>query len=157
MCPKDAGWNANSVGAVLSGSTLLVQTCLSVTEDHDGSLCFRHLLSLSIYLLFDLFCCFAALQQYWGHFECSQLTYPFCSWAGFLSGLPVLSAHTFASNWQLPSASHEAMWPLSTHLLAHLSQRLIWWACRISRPLSRMSSTLCFPWSHVTFRHTLIS
>ena len=31
-----------------------------------------------------------------------QLTYPHCSWAGCLSGWPVLSGHTFASNWQLP-------------------------------------------------------
>ena len=34
----------------------------------------------------------------------SQLIYSHCSWAvlGLLSGEPVLSAHTFASNWQLP-------------------------------------------------------
>ena len=30
------------------------------------------------------------------------LTYPHCSWASLLGSLPVLSAHSFASNWQLP-------------------------------------------------------
>ena len=44
-----------------------------------------------------------ALQHYYGHFEHGQLTYQHRSWEGFLSGQPVLSAHTcmFASNWQL--------------------------------------------------------
>ena len=34
-------------------------------------------------------------------FWASQLTYPHCSWASLLGSLPVLSAHSFASNWQL--------------------------------------------------------
>ena len=47
--------------------------------------------------------CFTALQHYYGHFEHGLLTCQHCSWEGFLSGQPVLSAHTctFASNWQL--------------------------------------------------------
>ena len=36
------------------------------------------------------------------HFGSVQLTLSYCSWAGFLSDLSVLSAHSFASNWQLP-------------------------------------------------------
>ena len=36
-----------------------------------------------------------------GHFGRGQLPYPHCSWASFLGSLPVLSAHSFASNWQL--------------------------------------------------------
>ena len=32
---------------------------------------------------------------------CGQLTYPHC-WASLLGSLSVLSAHSFASNWQLP-------------------------------------------------------
>ena len=46
--------------------------------------------------------CFMALRHVKGHFERVQLTYPHCSWAWLLSSLPVLSAHSFASNWQLP-------------------------------------------------------
>ena len=45
--------------------------------------------------------CFTALQHILGHFRRSQLTYPHCSWASLLGSLPVLSAHSFASNWQL--------------------------------------------------------
>ena len=49
--------------------------------------------------LFSLTLC----QQYFSHIG-GQLTYTHCSWADLdlLSGLPVLIAHTFASNWQLP-------------------------------------------------------
>ena len=46
--------------------------------------------------------CFMVLQHILGHFGRSQLTWPHCSWASLLSSLPVLSAHSFASNWQLP-------------------------------------------------------
>ena len=46
--------------------------------------------------------CFTALQHILGHFGRGQLTYPHCSWASLLGSLPVLSAHSFASNWQLP-------------------------------------------------------
>ena len=42
--------------------------------------------------------CFMALQHILGHFGHGQLTYPHCSWASLLSSLPVLSAHSFASN-----------------------------------------------------------
>ena len=41
-----------------------------------------------------------------GHFGCGQLTYPHCSWASLLGSLPVLSAHSFTSNWQLPFLNH---------------------------------------------------
>ena len=37
------------------------------------------------------------LRQFHG-----RLTYPHCSWTSLLGSLPVLSAHSFASNWQLP-------------------------------------------------------
>ena len=37
-----------------------------------------------------------------GHFEHGQLAYHHCSWASLLGSLPVLNAHSFASNWQLP-------------------------------------------------------
>ena len=43
-----------------------------------------------------------ALRHLSGHFRCGQLTYPHCSWASLLCSLPVFSAHSFASNWQLP-------------------------------------------------------
>ena len=36
-----------------------------------------------------------------GNFGRSHLTQPHCSWASLLGSLPVLSAHSFASNWQL--------------------------------------------------------
>ena len=49
-----------------------------------------------------LFWCFTTLWYFSGHFGHSQLTYPNCSWASLLGSLPVLSAHSFASNWQLP-------------------------------------------------------
>ena len=45
--------------------------------------------------------CFTALQHILGHFGRGQLTYPHCSWASLLGSLPVLSAHSFASNLQL--------------------------------------------------------
>ena len=41
---------------------------------------------------------FTALQHILGHFGCGQLTLPHCSWASLLGSLPVLSAHSFASN-----------------------------------------------------------
>ena len=50
-------------------------------------------------------CCvgsFMALWHFSGHFGCGQLTYPHCSWASLLGSLPVVSAHSFDSNWQLP-------------------------------------------------------
>ena len=46
--------------------------------------------------------CFTALQHFSGQFGQSQLTYPYCSWASLLGSLPVLSAHSFVSNWLLP-------------------------------------------------------
>ena len=46
--------------------------------------------------------CFTALRHILGHFERGHLAYPHCSWASLLGSLPVLSAHSFASNWQLP-------------------------------------------------------
>ena len=49
-----------------------------------------------------LFWCFTVLRHFSGHFERSQLTYPYCSWAILLGRLPVLSAHSFIRNWQLP-------------------------------------------------------
>ena len=45
--------------------------------------------------------CFTALQHILGHFGRGQLAYPHCWWANLLGSLPVLSAHSFASNWQL--------------------------------------------------------
>ena len=45
--------------------------------------------------------CFTAFQHILRHFGCGQLPLPHCSWAGLLGSLPVLSAHSFASNWQL--------------------------------------------------------
>ena len=52
----------------------------------------------------DLLLCwrFKALQHFSGNFGCGQLTYPHCSWASLLGSLPVLCAHSFASNRQLP-------------------------------------------------------
>ena len=45
---------------------------------------------------------FTALQHILCHFGCGQLTQPHCSWASLQGSLPVLNAHSFASNWQLP-------------------------------------------------------
>ena len=54
-------------------------------------------------LLLLLLCwCFTALRHFSGHFRHSHLTYLHCSWASLLGSLPVLSAHLFANNWQLP-------------------------------------------------------
>ena len=49
--------------------------------------------------LFDF--CFTAIQHVLGHFGRGQLPELHCSWASLLGSLPVLSAHSFASNWQL--------------------------------------------------------
>ena len=48
--------------------------------------------------------CFTALRHFSGHFRHGQLTCPHCSRASLLMivSLLVLSAHAFASNWQLP-------------------------------------------------------
>ena len=46
--------------------------------------------------------CFTALRHILGHFGRGQ---PHCSWASLLGSLPVLSAHSFPSNWQLPFSS----------------------------------------------------
>ena len=43
----------------------------------------------------------SALQHILDNFGCVQLTYTHCSWASLLGSLPVLSSHSFASNWQL--------------------------------------------------------
>ena len=59
-------------------------------------------LSVGIWLLLLLCWCFVALWHFSGHFEHGQLTYPHYSWASLLGSLPVLSAHSFASNWRLP-------------------------------------------------------
>ena len=45
---------------------------------------------------------FTALRHLSGHFGRGQLTYLHWSWASLLGSLPVLSAHSFANNWQLP-------------------------------------------------------
>ena len=45
--------------------------------------------------------CFIAPRHISGHFEYGQLTYQHCSLASLLGSLSVLSAHSFASNWQL--------------------------------------------------------
>ena len=45
--------------------------------------------------------CFTALQHILGHFWHGQLPQPHCSWVSLLGSLPVHSAHSFASNWQL--------------------------------------------------------
>ena len=45
--------------------------------------------------------CFMTLRHILGHFRRSQLTYPHCSSASLLDSLPVLTAHSFVSTWQL--------------------------------------------------------
>ena len=63
----------------------------------------RHVALKNVFLL--LCWCFTALRHILGHFGRGQLTYPHCSWASLLGRLPVLSAHSFANNWQLPFLS----------------------------------------------------
>ena len=46
--------------------------------------------------------CYMALRHILGHLRRGQLTQPHCSWTSLLGSLPVLSAHSFPSNWQLP-------------------------------------------------------
>ena len=58
---------------------------------------------LSTNLLLLLLCwCFTTLRHILGNCGRGQLTYPHSSWASLLGSLPALSAHSFASNWQLP-------------------------------------------------------
>ena len=45
---------------------------------------------------------FYAPSTHLGSFRAGQLSYPHCSWANLLGSLQVLSAHSFANNWQLP-------------------------------------------------------
>ena len=45
--------------------------------------------------------CFTAFQHILGHFGHGQLPWSHCSLASLLGSLPVLSAHSFASNWLL--------------------------------------------------------
>ena len=45
---------------------------------------------------------FYSLSTLFSHFGCGHLSYPHCSWASLLGSWPVLSANSFASNWQLP-------------------------------------------------------
>ena len=53
----------------------------------------------AVVLMFGWLCwCYMALRHILGHFRRSQLTQPHCSWASLLGSLPVLSAHSFASN-----------------------------------------------------------
>ena len=42
-----------------------------------------------------------ALQHILGHFGCGQLPQPHCSSGSLLGSLPVLSAYSFTSSWQL--------------------------------------------------------
>ena len=57
----------------------------------------------SMNLLLLLLCwSFTALWHFSCHFGRGELTYPHCSWASLLGSLPVLSAHSFTRNWQLP-------------------------------------------------------
>ena len=46
-------------------------------------------------------CCCVGVLRPFDTFQV-MLTYPHCSWASLHGRLPVLSAHSFASNWQLP-------------------------------------------------------
>ena len=46
--------------------------------------------------------CFTALRHISGHFGRGQLSISPCSWARLLGSLQVLSAYSFANNWQLP-------------------------------------------------------
>ena len=53
--------------------------------------------------LLSLLCwCFTALWHILSNFGCGHLTCPHCCSASLLGSLPVLSAHSFASNRQLP-------------------------------------------------------
>ena len=58
--------------------------------------------SKTFWLVSWLYYCFTALWHILGHFKCGQLANPHCSWASLLDSLPVLGAHSLASNWQLP-------------------------------------------------------
>ena len=60
------------------------------------------LCSKTFWLVSWLYYCFTAVRYILGNFKRSQLAYPHCSWASLLGSLPVLSAHSFAINWQLP-------------------------------------------------------
>ena len=53
-------------------------------------------------VVFLLCWCFTALRHFSGHFGWGQLTYQHWSWASLLCSLPILRAHSFPSNWQLP-------------------------------------------------------
>ena len=46
--------------------------------------------------------CFTAIRHFSDNCGSGQLTYSHCSRSSLLGSLPVLSAHSFASNWQLP-------------------------------------------------------
>ena len=57
------------------------------------------MLPTEVLVWFDFY--FTALQHILDHFGRSQLPQPNCSWVSLLGSLPVFSAHSFASNWQL--------------------------------------------------------
>ena len=70
----------------------------------------------------------------------SQLIYSHCSWAvlGLLSGEPVLSAHTFASNWQLPFLNQ---WKGGNGCSNYLSRLMTKWLYTQQRLRSTWAST----------------
>ena len=81
----------------------------------------RKLQILVILMRYVVVLLFYRLRHIWGLLGRGQLTYPYCSWASLLSSSPVLNAHYFASNWQLPFLNQRKgenveiiSWPNST-------------------------------------------
>ena len=79
---------------------------------YNSNIIFQCRFNSRIFYYFNFFVCFgffmALSTLFWSirasHSLGSWLTYSHCSWAGLhlLSSSPVLSAHTFASTWELP-------------------------------------------------------
>ena len=96
-------WQLGIRQAVHCIPPVAVCSVLPLLVDGAQTLCSIHLFqiaSLSVILFWFDFC-FTALQHILGHFGRGRLIQPHYSWASLLGSLPVLSAHNFASNWQL--------------------------------------------------------
>ena len=112
---------ANDIGnnlAVIFGSWLIYFL-------FNLELLFSSLITLYSTVLSWLYWCLTALQHFSDHFGHGWLDYPHCSWASLLGSLPVLSAHSFFSNWQLPFLDQQEENSRRNYFMTNLHKRTL--------------------------------